>query len=52
MAKTKKTKTARESWFDQHVIVMGPSSDIEDKIRDALKAEVCGDPEKTNGENE
>ena len=52
MTKTKKTKTARESWFDQHVIVMGPSFDMEDKIRDALKTEVCGDSEETKSESE
>jgi hypothetical protein len=46
MAKNK-TKTARESWFDSHVIVMGPDSDFEDKMREALKAEVCGESKET-----
>jgi hypothetical protein len=51
MTKTK-TKTKREAWFDSHVIVMGPNSDIEDKIRNALKAKVCGESQEAERSND
>mgnify|MGYP006405929379 FL=1 len=45
-----KTKPARESWFDSHVIVMGPDSETENKIREALKAKVCGESKEDKSE--
>jgi len=45
-----KAKPARESWFDSHVIVMGPDSDFEDKMREALKAKVCGESKEDKSE--
>jgi hypothetical protein len=39
--KTKRqTKNAKSDWFDSHVIIMGPDSDFEDKMREALKKKV------------
>ena len=37
----KQTKNAKSDWFDSHVIIMGPDSDFEDKMRAALKKKVC-----------
>jgi hypothetical protein len=47
-----KTTTKREAWFDSHVIVMGPNSDIEDKIRNALKAKVCSESQEAERSND
>ena len=35
------TKKDKSDWFDSHVVVLGPDSDFEDKMREALKNKVC-----------
>ena len=42
----KQTKNAKSDWFDSHVIIMGPDSDFEDKMRAALKKKVCQENQK------
>jgi hypothetical protein len=37
----KQTKKDKSDWFDTHLIIMGPDSDFEDKMRAALKKKVC-----------
>jgi hypothetical protein len=54
---TKKTTNAASKswtvqsmdWFDDHVIVMGPNADFEDKMREALKKKVCQEYQKRPG---
>ena len=36
----KQTKKDKSDWFDTHLIIMGPDSDFEDKMRAALKKKV------------
>jgi hypothetical protein len=45
----KQTKKDKSDWFDSHVIVMGPDSDFEDKMREALKKKVCETNQKRQG---
>lgn len=42
----KQTKKDKSDWFDTHVIIMGPDSDFEDKMRAALKKKVCRENQK------
>ena len=37
----RETKKDKSDWFDTHVIIMGPTADFEDKMREALKKKVC-----------
>jgi|TARA_R100001244_G_scaffold42110_1_gene38092 hypothetical protein len=45
----RQTKKDKSDWFDSHVIVMGPDSDFEDKMREALKKKVCETNQKRQG---
>ena len=36
----RQTKKDKSDWFDTHLIIMGPDSDFETKMREALKKEV------------
>jgi hypothetical protein len=45
----RQTKKDKSDWFDTHVIVMGPDSDFEDKMREALKKKVCQENQKRQG---
>jgi|TARA_R110000824_G_scaffold394727_1_gene594762 hypothetical protein len=45
----RQTKNAKSDWFDSHVIIMGPDSDFEDKMREALKKKVCPENQKRRG---
>ena len=45
----RETKNAKSDWFDSHVIIMGPDSDFEDKMREALKKKVRQEYQKRQG---
>ena len=45
----KQTKKDKSDWFDTHLIIMGPDSDFEDKMRAALKKKVCETNQKRQG---
>jgi hypothetical protein len=45
----RETKKDKSDWFDSHVIIMGPTADFEDKMREALKKKVCQENQKRQG---
>jgi len=45
----RQTKKDKSDWFDSHMIIMGPDSDFEDKMREALKKKVCQEYQKRPG---
>jgi len=34
---------AKKSWFDEHVVILGPTPELEEKVKAALKEKVAAE---------